>query len=150
MTTVALIIAAVALIAAYLAMRQVGALDRRLSEVNKGLTELRSAMGKVREQSEERLTEMRLELRRKAGEVLFSPTMTIKEALAVHPRVSEVLADFQLASCSNCAVSDVDTIEGACQSYGIDQPALMAALNGLVGGDGDVKPLDVSRRRLNI
>jgi hybrid cluster-associated redox disulfide protein len=97
-------------------------------------------------------------MRRKAGETLFTPTMTIKEAMAVHPRVDEVLASFHLGSCSNCAVSDVDTIEGACQSYGIDQAGLMAALNRLVGGDGEAaKPqesalyvIDVSRRRLNI
>ena len=46
----------------------------------------------------------------------------------------EVLASFHLGGCSHCAVSDVDTLEGACQSYGIDQSALMGALNDLVSG----------------
>jgi hybrid cluster-associated redox disulfide protein len=73
-------------------------------------------------------------VRRQAGETLFSPRMTIADAMAVHPKVSEVLASFHLGGCSHCAVSDVDTIEGACQTYGIDQKALMNALNGLGGG----------------
>jgi hypothetical protein len=42
------------------------------------------------------------------------------------------LADFHLGGCSNCAVSDVDTLEGACRSYGIDLESLMLALNRLL------------------
>ena len=66
--------------------------------------------------------------------------MTIAEALAVHPKVTEVLANFHLGGCSHCAVSDVDTIEGACQTYGLDEKALMAALTGLIGGGGASRP----------
>jgi hybrid cluster-associated redox disulfide protein len=152
MTTVAIIIAAAALVTAYLAMRQVGAMDKRLSEISGSLHELRSALNEAREKSDEKLTELRLEMRRRAGERAFTSAMTIKEAMAVHPRVGEVLASFHLGGCSQCAVSDVDTIEGACQTYGIDQNALMAALNRLAeGGDGDsAKPIDVSKGRLNI
>ena len=58
--------------------------------------------------------------------------MTIAEALEIHPKVTEILASFHLGGCSHCAVSDVDTIEGACQTYGIDQKALMSALSQLV------------------
>jgi hypothetical protein len=45
-----------------------------------------------------------------------------------------VLGSFHLGGCSNCAVSDVDTLEGACQTYGVDQKALMAALEALAAG----------------
>jgi hypothetical protein len=55
----------------------------------------------------------------------------------MHPRVAEVLASFHLGGCSQCAVSDVDTIGGACQTYGIDEAALMQALQSLIApGDG--------------
>ncbi len=151
MTTVAIIIAAVALIVAYLAVRQVGAVDRRLAEIGAALQELRSTVNAAGAKSDEKLTEMRLELRRKAGEAIFVPTMTIKEAMAVHPAVSDVLDSFHLGGCSQCAVSDVDTIEGACQSYGIDQKALMDALVRLVDADGgSARPIDVTKRRLNL
>jgi hybrid cluster-associated redox disulfide protein len=78
--------------------------------------------------------------------------MTIAEALAFHPRVGEVLASFNLGSCSSCAISDVDTIEGACQTYGIDLAALMAALTRLIepGDGGAAKPIDIHKMRVNL
>ncbi|MCX6027819.1 MAG: hypothetical protein NT169_00775 [Chloroflexi bacterium] len=152
MATAAIIIAAAALIAAYLAMRQAGAVDRRLTEISSSLAELRSALNESREKAAEKVSGLRLEMRRRAGELAFTPEMTIKEAMEVHPAVSDVLASFHLGGCSTCAVSDVDTIQGACQTYGIGQAELMAALNRLIEpGDGDTaKPIDVTKRRLNI
>ena len=152
MTTAAIIIAGAALIAAYLAIRQAGAVDRRLTEISSSLAELRSALNASREQADEAAAGLRLELRRRAGELAFAPEMTIKEAMGVHPAVSDVLASFHLGGCSTCAVSDVDTIQGACQTYGISQTELMAALNRLIESDdgGSAKPIDVTKRRLNI
>ena len=95
---------------------------------------MRSALNDTNEKLNSQLTDMRLEQRRQAGETIFTPKMTIAEAMQVHPKVSEVLASFHLAGCSHSAVSDVDTIEGACQTYGVDQTALMSALNELAGG----------------
>ena len=78
--------------------------------------------------------------------------MTIAEAMQMHPRVAEVLASFHLGGCSQCAVSDVDTIEGACQTYGIDQAALMQALNGLIepGNGGSARPGAASAKAANV
>jgi len=63
-----------------------------------------------------------------------------------------VLASFHLGGCSHCAVSDVDTIEGACQSYGIDQRALMTALNQLIDSKsgGSAGPIKISNMKLEI
>jgi hybrid cluster-associated redox disulfide protein len=129
---IALIFAVIALIVAYLAVRRAGALDQQLSRTSSSLHDLRGELGETRQKLEGQLFDLRLALRRQTGELKFEPTMTIAEAMQMHPRVSEVLASFRLAGCSNCAVSDVDTIEGACQTYGIDQQALMRALNGLI------------------
>ena len=134
MTTLALIIAALAVIVAFFALRRVGTLAERIDRTAGSIAELRSALNDTNEKLNTQLTDMRLEQRRQAGETIFSPKMTIAEAMQVHPRVSEVLASFHLAGCSHCAVSDVDTIEGACQTYGIDQVALMNALDELAGG----------------
>jgi hybrid cluster-associated redox disulfide protein len=129
---VALIVAVIALVVAYLAVRRVGALDQRLSRISDNLFALRSALDESRETLNAQLADLRLTQRRQAGELKFEPTMTIAAALQMHPRVADVLANFRLGSCSQCAVSDVDTIEGACQTYGIDQGALMRALNDLI------------------
>ncbi len=95
-------------------------------------------------------------MRRQAGELKFSPEMTIAEAMEVHPQVVQVLASFHLGGCSHCAVSDVDTIEGACQSYGIDQSALMTALNQLIDPKsgaltgGSTGPIKIANMKLEI
>ena len=131
MEIAALIIAAVALVVAYIAVRRAGALDQRLARLESSLYSLKSEMMDQREQLDERLMDLRIEIQRQKGGVQFTPSMTIAEAMQVHPRVTDVLASFHLGGCSHCAVSDVDTIEGACKTYGIDQKGLMLALNGL-------------------
>jgi hybrid cluster-associated redox disulfide protein len=134
MEIIALIAAALALIVAFFALRRAGALAERADRAANSSTELRSALNETNDKLNLVLTDLRFEQRRQAGETIFTPKMTIAEAMQVHPKVSEVLASFHLGGCSHCAVSDVDTIEGACQTYGIDQAALMDALNGLAGG----------------
>lgn len=139
---VALVVAVIALVIAYLAVRRAGALDQRLSRISDNLLTLRSELNESRETLNAQLVDLRWAQRRQAGELKFEPTMTIAEALQMHPRVAEVLASYRLGGCSQCAVSDVDTIEGACQTYGIDQGALMRALNGLIqpGNAGSGRP----------
>jgi hybrid cluster-associated redox disulfide protein len=132
MEIAALIIAAVSLVVAYVAVRRAGAVDQRLSRLESSLYSLKSDILEQRGKLDEQLLDLRLEIQRQHGGIQFSPSMTIAEAMGVHPRVSDVLASFHLGGCSHCAVSDVDTIEGACQTYGIDQRALMVALNGLL------------------
>lgn len=134
MDVAALILAVLALLGAFFATRRVAGLQERLERTTSELHELRSATNGTLEELHGKLNDLRLQARRQAGQAIFDPRMTIAEAMSVHPRVVDVLASFHLGGCSHCAVSDVDTIEGACQTYGIDQAALMAALNGLVSG----------------
>jgi len=145
---IALVVAVVALAIAYLAVRRAAALDQRLSRASDDLFSLRSELDETREKLSAQLADLRWAQRRQAGELKFEPTMTITDALQMHPRVAEVLASFHLGGCSQCAVSDVDTIEGACQTYGIDQGALMRALTGLIepGSGGSARPGVASAR----
>ncbi len=134
MATAALLVAILALLVAVLAFQRARGLQERLDSTTGQLFELRSTITAANEAMEHRLADVRLDLRHQSGETIFKPEMTIADALRVHPRVGEILAAFHLGGCSHCAVSDVDTIQGACQTYGIDQVALMDALNGLVLG----------------
>ena len=134
MDIAALIVAVLALAGALIATRRAGALQEKLDRTAGQLQELRSANNTTVEQLQNKLNEVSLQLRRQSGQPIFDPRMTISEAMGVHPKVSDVLDSFHLGGCSHCAVSDVDTIEGACQTYGIDQASLMQALNGLVSG----------------
>jgi hybrid cluster-associated redox disulfide protein len=148
---IALVVAVLALVVAYLAVRRAGAMDQRLSRLSDNLFSLRSELDENREKLDAQLAELRWTQRRQAGELKFEPSMTIAEALQMHPRVAEVLASFRLGGCSQCAVSDVDTIEGACQTYGIDQGALMKALRGLIesNGGGSARPGAASAKATN-
>jgi hybrid cluster-associated redox disulfide protein len=152
MTTVALLVAILSLVFAYLAFRRADAIEKRQSETNNRLTELSLQMTQVADEAREGLAGLHLTMRQRAGELNFSPEMTIADAMQVHPKVSEVLASFHLGSCSHCAVSDVDTIQGACQSYGIDQKALMTALNQLVDpqSGGSTGPIKVANMKLEL
>lgn len=134
MEIAALIVAVLALVGAFLASRKASSLQERLERTTSELHDLRGATNATVEELQNKLNELRLQARRQAGQAIFDPRMSISEAMAVHPKVVDVLASFHLGGCSHCAVSDVDTIEGACQTYGIDQPSLMKALNGLVSG----------------
>ena len=134
MATAALIIAALSLVVAFLAIRRASTLQERLDRATSAVHEMRGALNETNENLGAKLTDLRLDLRRQSGEAIFEPKMTIAEAMQVHPKVADVLASFHLGGCSQCAISDVDTIEGACQSYGIDQASLMSALNGLTSG----------------
>jgi hybrid cluster-associated redox disulfide protein len=150
METVALICAVVALILAYLALRRSGALAGQLSSAQSSLFSLRGELNEAREQLEASLAELRVEAKRQAGELKFDPAMTISAAMAMHPRVVDVLANFHLGGCSHCAISDVDTLEGACQSYGIDQAALMQALDALATPDNGDQAISSKQPNVSI
>ncbi len=151
MTAVALIVATLAIILAYFAWNRGQALGREVTRTREDLQQVRAELGQTRAALQSRLDDLCRESRRQAGELKFAPTMTIAEALQVDPRVAQVLAEYQLGGCSNCAVSDVDTLEGACRSYGIDQEALMGALNRLLAAPADSgKPIKIRGTRVEL
>jgi hybrid cluster-associated redox disulfide protein len=132
MPLTALVVAVVALFVGYLAVRRVSTLDRRLSQVVGEVEQVRAELSAAREKLEAQLQNIHVDAMKESGTLAFLPNMTIAEAMALHPGVGEILTKFSLNGCSSCAISDVDTLEGACRSYGIDQRALMTALSHLL------------------
>ena len=82
----------------------------------------------------EREAEMRESTERAAtgGFEHFHPDMTVEEAMAVHPRVSEVFAAFHLGGCSSCGISEVETVAQVCMGYEVDLSVLLEVLEGLM------------------
>jgi hybrid cluster-associated redox disulfide protein len=68
---------------------------------------------------------------RQSGGPLIESTMKIADAIAIDPRICDVLAQFHLGGCSSCAIDEEHTIEQAAMSYGVDLDRLMAALTVL-------------------
>src|SRR5918999_1671326 len=81
---------------------------------------------------------------RQSGSPLIESTMKIADAIAIDPRVRDVLAQFHLGGCSSCAINEEQTIEQAAMSYGVDLERLMAALTALSNGQESV--MDTPRR----
>ena len=63
--------------------------------------------------------------------VHFSKELTVDQAFKVHAGARRVFARFHLGGCSNCAISEHETIEQVSQGYGIPLEMLMAELEKL-------------------
>ena len=61
----------------------------------------------------------------------FSKDLTVEQAFKVHAGARRVFARFHLGGCSNCAISEHETIEQVSQGYGIPLDMLMGELNKL-------------------
>jgi hybrid cluster-associated redox disulfide protein len=61
----------------------------------------------------------------------FSKDLTVEQAFKVHAGARRVFARFHLGGCSNCAISEHETIEQVSQGYGIPLDILMSELNKL-------------------
>jgi hybrid cluster-associated redox disulfide protein len=108
--------------------------QRRLYLAQARLNELESTVQKE-------LQAVRSLMRRQSGGPLFEPSMKIAEAIAIDPRVRDILAQFHLGGCSSCAINEEHTIEQAAMSYGVDLDRLMAALTASSNGQEPAPPV---------
>ena len=114
--------------------------QRRLYLAQARLNELESTVQKE-------LQALRSVMRRQSGGPPFEPSMKLAEAIALDPRVRDILAQFHLGGCSACAVNEEHTIEQAAMSYGVDLDRLMVALTASSTGQ-DPEPLARQPSRL--
>ena len=66
----------------------------------------------------------------------FDKDMTVESAFKTHAGARRVFSKFHLGGCSNCAISETETIEQVSESYGIPLPMLMDELEKLYDGGG--------------
>lgn len=135
MEYVALIVALVAVLMVWMTNRRLASLEARIARDSSRLYEIRSAIDELNERLTQETADIRFDVRRRSGEVLFSPTMTIGEISRVHPAAPAVLAGFHLGGCQSCAVGPEEVLGEVCFARGIDETALLGALNQLGGGE---------------
>jgi len=63
--------------------------------------------------------------------VHFNKDMTVQDAFKTHAGARRVFAKFHLGGCSNCAISETETIEQVGEGYGIPLDMLMTELEAL-------------------
>jgi hybrid cluster-associated redox disulfide protein len=66
----------------------------------------------------------------------FNKDMTVENAFKTHAGARRVFAKFHLGGCSNCAISETETIEQVSEGYGIPLPMLMEELEALYATGG--------------
>ena len=62
----------------------------------------------------------------------FQPEMTVGDALALHAAAKWVFAAYHIGGCSNCAMSDEETLEQLAVAYDLDLEKLLRDLNSLL------------------
>lgn len=143
MTTALSILALLAALAvaayAWKLQQETTRLTRRLDRYNKALFDAGEQLRTLREESLQAQAELRVALMERTGGVRFTPETTLREAQLAHPQVQQVLAAFHVGGCESCAAEPDETLARVCAERGIDQGALLGALNALVsaGGNGN-------------
>lgn len=61
----------------------------------------------------------------------FDTQMTVENAFKTHAGARRVFAKFHLGGCSNCSISETETIEQVSEGYGIPLDMLMGELESL-------------------
>jgi len=61
----------------------------------------------------------------------FTKDMTVEQAFKAHAGARRVFAKFHLGGCSNCSISETETVEQVSEGYGIPLTLLMEELEKL-------------------
>jgi hybrid cluster-associated redox disulfide protein len=138
MTTVvawgALVVAVLAVGYAWKLSHELATATRRLDRYNKALFATNDELRTLRERTEEELARLRVQIRRGGPAAGFSPEMTVRDALLMHPQAEQVLAGLHLGGCSHCAVEPDETLAQVCAQHGVELVQVVGQLNLLLGG----------------
>ena len=133
LTWLALILSIVALGYAWLLQQELARATRRLDRYNRALYDANDELRRLREELADRVAQLRVEtMQGKPHALTFTPEMTVREALLVHPQTEQLLATFHLGGCSSCAVDPNETLAQVCREHGRDLTVLLTNLNQLL------------------
>jgi len=134
---VALLLALLALAYAWRLQRELDVARGRLDRYNRALFKVEESIRALRKEMEDVTARLRVEMMQRTGATRFTPEMTVREALLLHPQAQQILAGFHLGGCSSCAVEPDETLAALCASRGINETELLANLNQLLGAQGE-------------
>lgn len=125
---VALVVALVALVYAWVAHRQTTDLRRRLERLSGQLYDVNLHLEALQDQLRKTEQELRFTIRQATGQLNYGPETTIGEIQATHPYADAILAGFHIGGCHSCAVSPEESVAAVCARLNVNQTALLAAL----------------------
>lgn len=144
-SSVALLLALLALAYAWRLQRELDGARERLDRYNRALFKAEESIRALREEVEEATARLRVEMMQRTGAVRFTPEMTVREALLLHPQAQQILAGFHLGGCSSCTVEPDKTLAALCASRGVNEAELLANLNQLLAAQGEQNGIEQLR-----
>ncbi len=132
MVYVALILAIVGLVLAWLSHKQNGELKERIAETNSRIYRLRREKEELQEVAEREIANLRFELLKLKGELRVAPEMRVGDILSIHPQAQQVLAGFHLGGCSSCSIDGRQSLAEAAAVNGRELEPILVALNTLI------------------
>lgn len=134
----ALILGIIAVGYAWLLQQELARTTRRLDRYNRALYDANDEIRQLREELADNVAQLRVETMQDGPRTLaFTPQLTVREALLVHPQAEQLLASFHLGGCSSCAVDADETLAQICREHGRDLTELLANLNMLLIPQGE-------------
>jgi len=125
------IVACIAVGLALATWLRVRSLRESLQDAHRRVYLAQARLNELEQSVHKELRAVRADIRRQAGKARFDPRMKLADAVAIDPRVRDVMAQFHLGGCQACAVNEEETIEQAAMSYGVNIDQLLTALDAL-------------------
>src|SRR5262245_35357144 len=132
MVYLAIVLALIGIVMAWLASKKNKEIEERLAQANSRLYNLRREIQEKQEKADQELTSLKFELLKAQGNLKVTPETRIGELSLMHPQAAQVLAGFHLGGCSSCSVDDRQTLAEAAGVNGRELEPILVALNTLV------------------
>lgn len=138
---VAILIAAVAIVAAWRVTQELRTLTGKLDRLQSTLYETRQDQRAQQEQVETKLAALDYATQKATGNLRFDPNIQLMSLYQTEPRAQAVLAGFHIGGCASCAVDENGTLAEAVRERGVDLDRVLKALNTLpyTGGGADLR-----------
>ena len=134
LSVMALVVALLAIAYAWKLNRELDTARVRLDRYNRALFAAEESVRALRADLDCARSELRIELRRRAGDARFAAEMTVGEARLLHPQAQQILAGYHLGGCASCVIDDSDTLAAVCRNSGVEPALLLLDLNRLLDG----------------
>ncbi|MEZ4616493.1 MAG: hypothetical protein R2867_13460 [Caldilineaceae bacterium] len=113
--------------------QEIATATRRLDRYNRALFDANDETRRLREDLADLAAQLQVAtMQQHADALAFTPKMTVREALILHPQAEQILAGFHLGGCSSCAVDPDETLGQICREQGRDLSQLLQNLNLLL------------------
>ncbi|MCZ6818266.1 MAG: hypothetical protein O7G31_02080 [Calditrichaeota bacterium] len=106
-------------------------LSARLESTTQSLTRTRRKLEFVEETLRQEIAKLRYGLKKNTGQLTFHGDMTFKEALAINPRVQEIMGEMHVGGCPDCAVDLKQTLAYGAAINNVGVEDFLVALNDL-------------------